>query len=65
MEKTLLSPCCKNKKAILHTEKRKHIVENNSYEGEFFVYKCEGCGLGWTTTESDTKSLATFKQKKL
>jgi hypothetical protein len=51
--------------AKLHTEKRKHIVKSNVYEGDFYVYKCEMCGTGYTTTESDTLSLNNLKQKKL
>lgn len=65
LEPNIKSPCCYERNAKLHTENRKQIVKGNIYEGSFYVYKCDYCGLGWTTTESDTKSLENLKQKKL
>ncbi len=64
LEPIIKSPCCEKKNAKLYTENRKQIVKENIYEGAFYIYKCEGCGLGWTTTESDTKSIENLKQKK-
>jgi rubrerythrin len=65
LEPIIKSPCCENRNAKLFTEKRKHIIKQNVYEGSFYVYKCDECGLGWTTTESDTVSLNNLKPKKL
>lgn len=70
MEKLILTngkcPCC-NDKLILTVEKRKHIPKGKNYllEGDWYVYRCDNCGEGWTTTESDEISMKNLKQRKL
>lgn len=59
------SPCCVGANMDLFIVKRKHIIKNNVYEGNFYVLKCTECGEGFTTTESDEASLKQLKPKKL
>ena len=65
MENTLLSPCCAFQYLNLSIEKRKKIVNEKVYEGDFYVYTCDGCGLKYTSTKSDTLSIKNLKHKKL
>lgn len=59
-------PCGKGK-LILTVEKRKHIPKGKNYslEGDWYIYRCDKCGEGWTTTDSDERSMKNLKQRKL
>jgi uncharacterized protein with PIN domain len=48
----------------LNMEHKEKVVGNSVYSGRFFVYICPKCQSRWTTTESDTISIATLKPKK-
>jgi len=61
----LNSPCCIGAVLELTITKRKHIVKNKVYEGDFYVYICDKCKDKYTSTESDEYSLANLKQKTL
>ena len=52
-------------KVKLVTEHRKFISKGNLHYGDFWVYKCEKCEEGFTTTESDTISMKNLKVKRL
>ena len=56
-------PFCGKGKPELTIEKLSHAVPPKLYEGEFYVYKCNKCKERFTTTESDTLSIASLKQK--
>jgi hypothetical protein len=66
MKKTINCPCG-NGVCKLITEKKKHIPHNKNHilEGDWFIYKCDVCGEGWTTTKSDEESIKNLKQRKL
>ena len=51
-------------KLIETKEKRTHVTKKGIFEGEWIIYKCDKCSNGFTTTESDERSLKTLKQKK-
>lgn len=46
-------------------EKRKHVTKKGVFEGNWIIYKCDKCKEGFTTTESDERSLKQGKFKKL
>ncbi len=50
------SPCC-NEDLFLTVEKRCFIVKNSSVDIDLMIYKCNKCGAGWTTTDSDEISI--------
>ena len=60
-------PFCEGGSIQLATRKMKHIPKDKNYilEGDWWVYKCDACGEGFTTTESDTISQLNLKQRKL
>ena len=60
-------PFCGEHTITLVKDKRRHISKNSSgmLEGWWWVYKCDSCKEGFTSTESDTISLKNFKHRKL
>lgn len=60
-------PFCEEGTIQLVTRKMNHIPKDKNYilEGDWWVYKCDDCGEGFTTTESDTISQLNLKQRKL
>lgn len=56
-------PLCGGKINLVK-EKRKHIPAHGNFiiDGLWWVYKCEKCGEGFTSTESDEISLKQCKQ---
>lgn len=45
----------------LTSEEHEHKVEDAVYKGTFWFYKCDKCGEEFTTTTSDTLTLASLK----
>lgn len=60
-------PFCDKKAVQLKMQNLKHITksENKLTEGKYWVYECQDCGMGFTSTESDTISEKTWKHKHL
>ena len=60
-------PFCEKENVQLAIRKMKHIPKNKNVilEGGWWVYKCDTCGEGFTTTDSDTISQLNLKQRKL
>jgi uncharacterized protein with PIN domain len=56
-------PFCDNAIVLLKIENMTHAVPPYIWEGQWYVYRCESCGEGFTTSKSDTLSLATLKLK--
>jgi DNA-directed RNA polymerase subunit RPC12/RpoP len=46
---------------VLKKETLTHIVPPHIWEGVFWVYQCSQCSKRFTTTQSDTISIATLK----
>jgi hypothetical protein len=57
-------PCGCDADLVLQMGKLTKAVPPFIYEGRFFVYVCPMCEERFTTTESDTISIATLKPKK-
>lgn len=61
-------PFCEAKNSIeITTPYRSYLVKSRSVvlKGNQYVYKCEECGEGFTTTLSDDLSFKNFKQHKV
>jgi hypothetical protein len=49
----------------LKQDYQKFSAKGNVYEGKRWIYKCNKCNEGFTTTESDTISMEHLKVRKL
>lgn len=52
-------------KIELTQEFQKFTAKGNIYEGKRWLYKCNKCNKGFTTTESDSISIENLKVRKL
>lgn len=62
-----LCPFCDEGTVRLTVKKIRHIPKGGDsiLEGDWWVYRCDNCWEGFTTTESDTISQNNLKQRKL
>jgi uncharacterized Zn finger protein len=57
-------PSCENGYLILTKEILKLKVDKIAKKGYWYIYRCDNCGEGFTTTNSDTLSIKNFQSNK-
>ena len=54
-------PVCATEAPLTSADDLSHSVDGKTWKGTHWFYRCPGCGEQFTTTESDTLSIASLK----